>query len=32
MTFGNYQFEIYLQGLSGIVPNLPMTFVPSTNT
>lgn len=26
MTFGNYQFEIYLQGLSGIVPNLPMTF------
>ncbi|OBG13289.1 lactate 2-monooxygenase [Mycolicibacterium celeriflavum] len=26
MTFGNYQFEIYLQGLSGIVPKLPMTF------
>jgi lactate 2-monooxygenase len=26
MTFGNYQFEIYLQGLSGVVPTLPMTF------
>ena len=26
MTFGNYQFEIYLQGLSGVLPNLPMTF------
>jgi lactate 2-monooxygenase len=26
MAFGNYQFEIYLQGLSGVVPTLPMTF------
>ncbi|OBI84804.1 lactate 2-monooxygenase [Mycobacterium sp. E740] len=26
MTFGNYQFEIYLQGLSGVVPTMPMTF------
>ncbi|BBY16674.1 lactate 2-monooxygenase [Mycolicibacterium litorale] len=26
MAFGDYQLEIYLQGLSGIVPNLPMTF------
>ena len=26
MAFGDYQLEIYLQGLSGIVPSLPMTF------
>jgi lactate 2-monooxygenase len=26
MAFGNYQFEIYLQGLAGVVPTLPMTF------
>ncbi|ULE33099.1 lactate 2-monooxygenase [Mycobacterium sp. IDR2000157661] len=26
MTFGNYQFEIYLQGLSGVVPTMAMTF------
>ena len=26
MAFGDYQFEIYLQGLSGIVPSLPMSF------
>lgn len=26
MSFSNYQFEIYLQGLSGIMPALPMTF------
>jgi lactate 2-monooxygenase len=26
MTFGNYQYEIYLQGLSGIMPTLPMSF------
>ncbi|QZT64170.1 lactate 2-monooxygenase [Mycolicibacterium austroafricanum] len=26
MTFGNYQLEIYLQGLSGILPNLPMDY------
>jgi lactate 2-monooxygenase len=26
MSFGNYQFEIYLQGLSGIVPSLPMSY------
>lgn len=26
MAFSDYQFEIYLQGLSGIMPNLPMTF------
>jgi lactate 2-monooxygenase len=26
MAFGDYQLEIYLQGLSGIMPNLPMTF------
>lgn len=26
MAFGDYQFEIYLQGLSGIVPTLPMAF------
>ena len=26
MAFGDYQLEIYLLGLSGIVPTLPMTF------
>jgi lactate 2-monooxygenase len=26
MAYGDYQLEIYLQGLSGIVPNLPMTY------
>ena len=26
MAFGDYQLEIYLQGLSGIVPSFPMTF------
>jgi lactate 2-monooxygenase len=26
MAFGDYQFEIYLAGLSGIVPSLPMSF------
>ncbi|AFM16747.1 alpha-hydroxyacid dehydrogenase, FMN-dependent L-lactate dehydrogenase [Mycolicibacterium chubuense NBB4] len=26
MTFGDYQLEIYLQGLSGIVPSLPMDY------
>lgn len=26
MAFGDYQLEIYLQGLSGIMPKLPMTF------
>src|ERR1044072_1872379 len=26
MTFGNYQLEIYLQGLGGVVPNLPMDY------
>ena len=26
MAFGDYQLEIYLQGLSGIVPSLPMAF------
>lgn len=26
MTFGNYQLEIYLQGLSGIMPAYPMDF------
>jgi lactate 2-monooxygenase len=26
MTFGNYQYEIYLQGLSGIQPTLPMDY------
>lgn len=25
MAFGDYQFEIYLQGLSGVTPTLPMT-------
>ena len=24
--YGNYQFEIYLQGLGGVIPDLPMTF------
>src|SRR5215475_3321940 len=27
MAFGDYQLEIYLQGLSGIVPSFPMSFV-----
>jgi lactate 2-monooxygenase len=26
MAFGDYQFEIYLKGLSGVVPSLPMAF------
>jgi lactate 2-monooxygenase len=26
MAFGDYQFEIYLQGLSGVVPSLPMAY------
>lgn len=26
MAFGDYQLEIYLQGLSGVVPTLPMSF------
>ena len=26
MTFGNYQYEIYLQGLSGVQPTLPMDY------
>ncbi|WP_123023788.1 lactate 2-monooxygenase [Mycolicibacterium stellerae] len=26
MAFGDYQLEIYLQGLSGIVPSLPMAY------
>ena len=26
MTFGNYQLEIYLQGLSGIMPTFPMDY------
>lgn len=26
MTFGNYQLEIYLQGLSGVMPAFPMDF------
>ncbi|MDG3009567.1 lactate 2-monooxygenase [Rhodococcus sp. D2-41] len=25
-SFGNYQYEIYLQGLGGVLPKLPMTF------
>ena len=24
MSFGNYQLEIYLQGLTGVLPTLPM--------
>src|ERR1700752_4262326 len=26
MAYGDYQLEIYLQGLSGIVPSFPMSF------
>ncbi|WP_409434529.1 alpha-hydroxy-acid oxidizing protein [Mycobacterium sp. SMC-14] len=26
MAFGDYQFEIYLQGLAGVMPALPMTY------
>ena len=26
MAFGDYQLEIYLQGLSGVMPTLPMSF------
>ncbi|HEU0190078.1 MAG TPA: alpha-hydroxy-acid oxidizing protein [Mycobacterium sp.] len=26
MAFGNYQFEIYLQGLAGVLPSLPMSY------
>ena len=26
MSFGNYQLEIYFQGLSGVLPALPMAF------
>jgi isopentenyl diphosphate isomerase/L-lactate dehydrogenase-like FMN-dependent dehydrogenase len=26
MAYGDYQLEIYLQGLGGVVPTLPMTF------
>ena len=26
MAFGDYQFEIYLQGLAGVTPPLPMAF------
>ena len=26
MSFGNYQLEIYLQGLTGVLPTLPMSF------
>jgi lactate 2-monooxygenase len=26
MAFGDYQFEIYLQGLAGVVPSLPMAY------
>jgi lactate 2-monooxygenase len=26
MAFGDYQLEIYLQGLTGVVPTLPMAF------
>lgn len=26
MAFGDYQFEIYLQGLAGVQPALPMTY------
>lgn len=26
MTFGNYQFEIYLAGLTGVLPTIPMTY------
>ena len=26
MAFADYQLEIYLQGLSGVLPSLPMAF------
>lgn len=26
MAFGDFQFEIYLQGLAGVLPSLPMVF------
>jgi lactate 2-monooxygenase len=26
MAFGDYQNEIYFQGLAGVVPSLPMVF------
>lgn len=26
MAYGDYQFEIYLQGLAGVLPSLPMTY------
>ena len=26
MSYGNYQIEIYFQGLIGILPELPMSF------
>ena len=26
MAFGDYQLEIYFQGLSGVLPSLPMAF------
>ncbi len=26
MAYGDYQFEIYLQGLGGVVPSLPIAF------
>ena len=26
MTFGDYQFDIYLHGLDGVVPTLPMAY------
>jgi lactate 2-monooxygenase len=26
MTFGNYQYEIYFAGLTGVLPNFPMTY------
>ena len=26
MAFGDYQLEIYLQGLGGVVPTLPISF------
>lgn len=26
MNFGNYQLEIYFQGLTGVLPSLPMSF------
>ena len=24
--YGNYQLEVYFQGLNGVLPNLPMSF------